>query len=157
MLAEYLPILQQQALNTASPLSERTSILFQADRDLSLVFKALSRHRIEQSGLYGIPLGPDSQTCLSEPWSSRRKLLELLRTAFNATDDLLSERSRTIGSSIDDDTTADYGPSAHYPTARSGASMEEERDTQRRLKSYLVELADYTLAMHQERMSYLQR
>lgn len=73
------------------------------------------------------------------------------------TDSLLIERSRVIGSSIDDDTNVAYGSGDRLRTGRAGASIEEERETQRLLKSYLVELADYALAMHQERMSYLQR
>lgn len=157
LLEEYLPLLQQQGVSTALPLNERTAILYQVDRDLTLSYKATIRHRIEHGSLYGIPLGPDSQTCLSEPWSSRPKLLELMRLAFDTTDKLLLERSRVIGSNIDDDKGLDYGSTNKVTSGRFGASVEDERETQRILKAHLVELADYTLAMHQERMSYLQK
>lgn len=157
LLEEYLPLVQHRGVSTTIPLNERTALLYQVDRDLTLSYKATTRHRIEQGSLYGIPLGPDSQTCLSEPWSSQAKLLELMRLAFDTTDNLLLERSRVLGSNIDDDKGLEYGSSNKVASGRSGASVEDERETQRVLKAYLVELADYTLAMHQERMSYLQR
>lgn len=157
LFEEYLPILEQRGTNASLPLTERTSVLHQIDRDLSLTYKALTRHRIEQGNLYGIPLGPDSQTCLSEPWSSRPRVLKLMRLAFEATDKLLVERSRVLGSNIDDDRAGEYGSSSQVANGRTGMSLEDEREIQRVLKAYLVELADYTLAMHQERMSYLQR
>lgn len=132
-------------------------MLCQVDRDLTLSYKAISRHRIENGSLYGIPLGPDAQTCLSEPWSSQPRLLELMRLAFETTDDLLLERRRVLGSNIDDEKVSEYGSTTKGAGKRGQRTLEDERETQRSLKAYLVELADHTLAMHQERMSYLQR
>lgn len=157
LLEAYLPVLQSQAVEASLPLNERTHTLFQVDRDLALVYRAVNRHRVEQGNLYGIPLGPDSQTCLSEPWTSRPTLLKLLRLAFEATEALLTERSREIGSNIDDSGADEYGSTLHLQSGRVVANIEEERQTQHLLKAYLVDLADHTLAMHQERMSYLQR
>lgn len=157
LLESYLPLLQQRGTSTALPLNERSNVLCQVDRDLSLFYKAIARHRIEHGSLYGIPLGPDSQTCLTAPWSSQPQLLELMRLAFETTDAVLLERSRVLGSNIDDEKTAEYGSSNKGPGKRGQRTLEDEREMQRSLKAYLIELADYTLAMHQERMSYLQR
>jgi hypothetical protein len=153
MLEQMLPLLEVRVLPSALPLKDRSIALQQIDRALCLALKAASRHRVEQGNLYGIPVSSDSQTCLSAPWTSTPTLLELLRFAFDATDSILVERRQVIGSNVDDDRAQEYGSAAHI---RKG-TVEEEKEVQHLLKSYLVELADYALAMHQERMSYLQR
>lgn len=134
-------------------LLERSTALLDIDHCLASVLKATLRHRIEFGQLYGIPLGPDSQTCLSEPWSSRPATLHLLRDTFEATVKLLQERTNVLGSTVDEEAEGTYG-SIH--SRSQTPSQEDEQKRQHVLKNLLVDLGDYTLAMHQERLAYLQ-
>lgn len=145
-LEQMLQPLQQRA-TAPTPLSSRTACIHQVDEILTIAYKALLRSRIENSDLYGLPAS-DAQVCLSEPWSSRPKLLRLLVSAFEFTERIVQERSSDLGTAVDDEEQIDYG---------AAGQDKQEKETQKELKDFMAEIADYALAMHQERMAYLQR
>ena len=151
-LEELLPVLQRY-LGPISTGNQRASVLMQVDQSLSLTYKAIQRFRNDSSNLYG--LSTETQLCLSEPWSSRPRLLELLRLAFVSTEEIVTERTRELGSGVNEEETIQYGAAREMTT--SSAAGREEKILQRDFKNYMTELADYALAMHQERMAYLQR
>ena len=148
-LEQFLPILQNRLLPSVS-LADQVSVIYQVDQALSLTYKTVRRFRSESSNLYGI--SAESQICLSEPWSSRPRLLELLRLAIECTEQTIAERTREMGSAIDDEQMIDYGQERRLDDLNQ-AGAELQRD----LKEYMAEMADYALAMHQERMAFLQR
>lgn len=132
-------------------LSARSDAVYQVAQTLCATYKTTLRFRRESANVYGIT--DNDQTCLSEPWSSRSQLLELMRAAIEALESIIDARTREMGSNIDNETELEYGQFVSANASRE----REERERQKNLRDCTAELADYALAMHQERMAYLQR
>ena len=77
-----------------------------------------------------------------------------MRASIEALESIIDARTREMGSNIDNETDLEYGQTGN--TAK-GSREREERERQKNLRDFTAELADYALAMHQERMAYLQR
>lgn len=151
-LEKLLPLLRKRLSAPNATLLARSEAVYQVAQSLCATYKAVVRFRRESANYYGITDG--DQTCLSEPWSSRSQLLELMRSAIEALESIIDARTRELGSNIDNETDLEYGQSAN--SAR-GSTERAERERQKALRDFAAELSDYALAMHQERMAYLQR
>ena len=151
-MEKLLPILRRHLTTPNASLRARSDAVFQVAQTLCSVYKTVLRFRKESANVYGIT--DNDQTCLSEPWSSRSQLLELVRATLEALESIIDSRTRELGSNIDNETDLDYGGGVN---SIQGGRDREERERQKSLRDFAAELSDYALAMHQERMAYLQR
>ena len=156
-LESLLPVLQREtdAKSRDVSLPSRTMATQQVAQILSVTYRSVLRFRAESRNLYAIT--NSDQTCLSEPWTSRSTLLSLLRLTIERLEQVIRERSRELGSNVDNEDLIEYGRADEGGLGASREMRErEERHTQKSLKEHLAELSDYALAMHQERMAYLE-
>lgn len=108
---------------------------------MQCAYSAAHRYRQTSGESYGL----DKKTS-AEIWTCRAACLQLLESLFVATEKLLRDRTRQLGDIIDAETPFGQG---------DGASARDEQGTQLELKTHLCELARYTLAAYEERISYL--
>ena len=121
----------------------KTSHLLQANRIIVPAYYAAANYTDEVGQAY------DSSKVFSgsiacEAWTCTAVAIETLETAFHATDALIRERSRELGSAID----------MEGQNFLSEGTIDQRQ--QRELKSHLCELARFTLAAYEQRLSYLQ-
>ena len=96
---------------------------------VQVVFTAVARFRSENAVLYGI----NPEFLSTEPWTGRTALLEGFQWHFDATETLLRDRVRTLG------TGAEAG----------GARLDDE------LKAQMAGLAGFTFSAFEERLLFL--
>lgn len=86
-----------------------------------------------------------------EPWSSRPSILEGLQWQFDATDALLRQRVRELGSALDEE------QSKYAGRPRSGLTdRADQQAIQAELKKQMTVLADFTFSAYEERLLFLQ-
>lgn len=156
-LEALLPILRRETDPSSrdASLASRTLTTQHVAEILSITYRSVLRFRAESSNLYAIT--NSDQTCLSEPWTSRSTSLSLLRLTVERLEQVIRERSRELGSNVDNEDLIEYGRADEGGLGGSREVRErEERHTQKSLKEQFAELSDYALAMHQERMAYLE-
>lgn len=88
--------------------------------------RAASQYREDELGLYAM----DRENPSTELWTASTTLLDALEELYGTTVQLISERTRELGSAVD-----------QPPTATDGAQLRHERQTQHLLKNQLTELA----------------
>lgn len=133
--------------DAGADLQAITDRMLQVAEVLTLAYKTITRFRQENNVIYGT--GTD-QTCLTEPWSSAGNLTTLSRKTFEGVMALIEQRSTRLGTAIDNETSTGASRSS------ASAEVQQQQDQQHLLKNYAADLADVTLAMHQERMAYLE-
>lgn len=98
---------------------------------LQLVFNAILKHRTDTANLYGL----DQSAIPVQPWTSRPALIEGLQYLFEAAEHAIKDSSRDSGS--------------------TGDALATNRNVQNDLKACLCDLADFLLALYEERLQYL--
>ncbi|GAA5843798.1 hypothetical protein JCM9279_000149 [Rhodotorula babjevae] len=109
---------------------EKSEKLFEANQVILAAFKAVSRHRADTAQHYGLTSSAEP----TEPWSSRPVLLEALQWHFDATDALLRERVRELGSQ-----------------QRKGVAKGEPDE----LRNQMAGVAEFTFSAFEERLRHL--
>lgn len=98
------------------------------------------------------PYGLDSSLVIEEPWSSLPEFLESVQWHFDATDNLLRQRIREMGTVLDEE-------QANYAGKNRGTATDrlEQQAKQGELKKQMASIADYTFSAYEERLTYLRR
>lgn len=165
-------LLKQTKSISAQPLRTRSTDVLEFNRVVMSALRAALRYRKESGALYGIlepdsgvstsavtataataatPAAPAAQaaaTIAFEAWTAQSATVQLLESLFALTVNLIPDRTRELGSSID-----------AASTEFSGAVSEElkrEHRVQAELKTQLCSLAEIALACYLERLQYLQ-
>uniref|UniRef100_V5EQE0 Uncharacterized protein n=2 Tax=Kalmanozyma brasiliensis (strain GHG001) TaxID=1365824 RepID=V5EQE0_KALBG len=133
---------QTKSVSTQA-LRVRSNDVVELNRTTLSAFRAALRYRKESGPLYGILDAPT----VFEPWTAQTGSVQLLESLFSLTVNLIPDRTRELGSSID-------APSTEF----SSVSEEVKREyrVQVELKTQLVSLAELALACYTERLRYLE-
>ena len=89
------------------------------------------RQRSDTAPLYGL----DLTSIPVQPWTSRPALIDSLQYLFEAAEQAVKDSSRDLGS--------------------TGDALSVNRNIQNDLKASLCDLADFLLALYEERLQYL--
>ncbi|ETS62210.1 hypothetical protein PaG_03785 [Moesziomyces aphidis] len=137
-------LLRQANTVSAQPLRTRSTDVLELNRTVLAAFRASLRYRKEHGRLYGIDANKDAAF---EAWTAQSGSVQLLETLYSISVNLIPDRTRELGSSID-----------VAPTEYSGAGDEVKREqrVQAELKAQLCTLADVAMACYEERLRYLQ-
>ncbi len=125
-----------------APIAAKTAQLLQSNRLLVPAYHAATVYNDEAGGAYEVDRS-FSGPLAADVWTCKAASLELLETAFHATDALIRQRSKDLGSAVD------------MPVREFMSEGTAEQAQQRELKTHLAELARATLAVYQQRLSYL--
>ncbi|KDN53044.1 hypothetical protein K437DRAFT_292500 [Tilletiaria anomala UBC 951] len=125
-----------------APLGSKTDVLLHVNRVLVAAFQGARRWVEEGDQEQAQWPGPVPASAF-ESWTCSSASLDALQNSFDATEALLRERSRELGSGIDIDVQGFIS---------EGTQAQRE---QHELKSYLVQLAHFTLAAYEQRLAYL--
>lgn len=124
-------------------LDTRGAEVAEINRVALTAFQAAFRYQQASADLYGL-----ENKMSFEAWTCKVTSVQLLESLFIATEALIRDRTRELGSIVDVDPSTAFGVADNDPTAiQQGAQLE--------LKTQLCELARYTLASYEERISYL--
>lgn len=136
-------LLKQSKGVSAQPLRARSTDVLELNRTVLSAFRSALRYRKESGPLYGI--ASDSNVVV-EAWTAQSSSVQLLETLFSITVNLIPDRTRELGSSID-----------AASTEVSSASEEAKREhrVQVELKGQLCSLAEIALSCYEERRNYL--
>jgi hypothetical protein len=97
----------------------------------------------------------------TEPWTSTLNLLDILQSHYEATLDILQQRTREFGSAMDDERAPFGADSANLLMGAdedaNGVSSDKSQWLHHTLKDQLIELVEKSLAMMRERMTFLER
>lgn len=129
---------------SAQSLRTRSTDVLELNRTVLSAFRAALRYRKESGPLYGI--SADSPAAF-EPWTAQSTSVQLLETLYSLTVNLIPDRTRELGSSID---TA----STEFSSASEEAKREHRVQTE--LKAHLCSLAEVALACYEERLRWLE-
>lgn len=110
---------------------------------LSLSFKL----RQQQSEIYGL----DTSTRGFESWMAKSAMLNVLETTYDRTKKLLRDRTRELGSSIDDN-PADY---QNAPATKATQKLLGRQSEQEELRQQLCSIAELTIESYEDRIEYL--
>ncbi|KAK0537883.1 hypothetical protein OC842_001483 [Tilletia horrida] len=121
-------------------VSNRTSVLSEINQIVLAAYIAGMRRRELSASAYGLTSDPVA----FEAWSFKPTAVELLELLFHATERLVGDRTRELGSTVD----------AEHHNEGQG-NVEEARRAQRELKTQLCDLADYALNTFEDRLLYL--
>lgn len=133
-------LLKQAKQVVTQPLGGRSRGVLELNRVVVGAFRAGLRYRKEFGGLYGVTEGEGGAAF--EGWTAEPTSVHLLEALFSVTVNLIPDRTRELGSSID----------SSLPTGGGGG---EEQKIQLELKNQLCSLAELALACYSERLSYL--
>ncbi|GAA6029226.1 hypothetical protein JCM8097_003577 [Rhodosporidiobolus ruineniae] len=127
---------QAKAVVESSQVSteDKSLHLQEANQIHLLAFTAISRHRADTATLYGL----NPSVLPTEPWSSRPALLTSIQWHFDASDSLLRERTRDLGS-----------------RSSSAAKGEDQQAMQAELKRQMAALAEDVFEAYEERLLFL--
>ncbi|KAJ1026767.1 hypothetical protein NDA16_002064 [Ustilago loliicola] len=135
-------LLKQSKEVVTQALGKRSRDVLELNRVVVGAVRAALRYRRECGGLYGVLEEKDSGAAY-QGWTAESTTVQLLESLFSVTVNLIPDRTRELGSSIDSTTTT---------TTNSG---NEEPRIQLELKSQLCSLAEIALACYEERLHYL--
>ena len=94
----------------------------------------------------------------TEPWTSALNLLDILQLHYEATLDILQQRTREFGSAMDDDQAPFGADSANLLMGAdedaNGVSSDKNQWLHHTLKDQLTELVEKSLAMMKERIAF---
>ncbi|GAC97422.1 subunit of the Nup84p subcomplex of the nuclear pore complex [Pseudozyma hubeiensis SY62] len=148
-------LLSQTKGVSAQPLRSRSTEVLELNRIVLSAFRAALRYRKESVGLYGIVesqggAGASAAAPMAgfEAWTAQSVSVQLLESLYSLTVNLIPDRTRELGSSID-------AASTEFSSAVSEESKREHR-AQTELKAQLCSLAEIALACYTERIQYLQ-
>ncbi|KAI5479591.1 nuclear pore complex protein Nup133 [Pseudohyphozyma bogoriensis] len=146
LVLEHVTKLAKSTLAASGSSDLKSPTLQEANHLVLLVFNAVARFRADSGALYGL----DPNLHPLEAWSSRPIVLENLQWHFDSTDALLRERSRELGTSVDDE-------QPKYTGRSRGASVDvsNQQVLQAELKKQMASLADFVFGMYEERLSFL--
>ncbi|CAD6883901.1 unnamed protein product [Tilletia caries] len=125
---------------TTADVQSRTVLLSEVNQIVLAAYIAGTRRHELSATSYDLSTGPVA----FEGWSFQISSLDLLELLYHATERLIADRSRELGSTID----------AEHQGAGPG-NVDEARRVQRELKTHLCDLADYTLSTFEDRLLYL--
>ncbi|CDU26434.1 uncharacterized protein SPSC_06628 [Sporisorium scitamineum] len=149
-------LLKQTKSVSAQPLRSRSTDVLELNRTVLSALRAALRYRKENGGLYGIldaaaPAAAKATatgTVAFEAWTAQSASVQLLESLFSLTVNLIPDRTRELGSSID-------AASTEFSGAVSEEAKREHR-VQTELKAQLCSLAEIALACYTERLQYLE-
>ncbi|SJX63081.1 uncharacterized protein SRS1_13907 [Sporisorium reilianum f. sp. reilianum] len=144
-------LLKQTKGVSAQPLRSRSTDVLELNRTVLSALKAALRYRKESGGLYGIldtAAATATTTVAFEAWTAQSASVQLLESLFSLTVNLIPDRTRELGSSID-------AASTEFSGAVSEEAKREQR-VQAELKAQLCSLAEIALACYTERLQYLE-
>lgn len=97
----------------------------------------------------------------TEPWTSTLNLLDILQLQYKATLDILQQRSREFGPSMDEEQGRFGADSATLvideDEEANGVSSDKSKWLHHILKNQLTELVEKSLAMMKERSAFTER
>ncbi|KAJ1597370.1 hypothetical protein NDA14_005910 [Ustilago hordei] len=125
----------------AQELGGRSRGVVELNRVVIGAFRSALRYRKECGGWYGIV---ERDGGVFEGWTAQMTSVQLLESLFSVTSNVIPDRTRELGSSID-----------FTILASSGGGGNEEQRIQTELKSHLCSLAEIALSSYSERLSYL--
>lgn len=135
-------------------LNNRSSKLMEANEILLAVYNATIATRQAHRKTYD--LEGDTTT---EPWTSTMNLLDILPSHYEVTLDILQQRAREFGPAMDDDQTR-FGADSSILWLAEGENDEGSSDQSKwlhhALKDQLTELAEKSLVMMKERITFLE-
>ncbi|PLW07853.1 hypothetical protein PCANC_24721 [Puccinia coronata f. sp. avenae] len=139
----------------STKLHTRSSQLMEANEILLTVYNAAIDIRKTHIKMYD--LENDTTT---EPWTSTLNLLDILQSHYEATLDILQQRTREFGSAMDDERAPFGADSANLLMGAdedaNGVSSDKSQWLHHTLKDQLIELVEKSLAMMRERMTFLE-
>ncbi len=91
-------LLRQTKSVSAQAIRTRSTDVLELNRIVLSAFRAALRYRKESGPLYGIAL---DSTAVFEPWTALSGSVHLLETLFSLTVNVVPDRTRELGSSID--------------------------------------------------------
>ena len=126
----------------AQPLRVRSGDVMELNRTALAALKAALRYRKEFGGLYG--LVESGHGAVYEAWTATSGTVQLLESLFSLTVNVVGDRTRELGSSIDTE------------FAGSSEEVKKEHRIQSELKAQMCWLAEVALACYLERLQYLE-
>jgi len=138
LLTDVLARLQSN-VDQGGGIAEQTSGLIRVNHILLSTFQAAFRYRSEASHLHHLDLAHIS----FEAWTCKSSNIHTLQQQFQHTVELLRDRKRHLGASMDQDFTEEM-------------EGEETASQQQTLRGQLCDLASCTLDVFEERLAYLQ-
>ncbi|TKY89294.1 hypothetical protein EX895_001825 [Sporisorium graminicola] len=151
-------LLKQTKSVSAQPLRTRSTDVLELNRTVLSALRAALRYRKESGALYGVldtaattastAAVAATATVAFEAWTAQSASVQLLESLFSLTVNLIPDRTRELGSSID-------AASTEFSGTVSEEAKREHR-VQAELKAQLCSLAEIALACYTERLHYLE-
>lgn len=145
--------LQSTLSNKSNKLQNRSSQLMEANEILLTVYNAAVAMRQTHSKMYDL-----ENDVSTEPWTSALNLLDILQLHYKATLDILQQRTREFGPSMDEEQGRFGADSATLvideDEEANGVSSDKSKWLHHILKNQLTELVEKSLVMMKERSAF---
>ncbi|TIC13544.1 hypothetical protein E3Q10_01047 [Wallemia mellicola] len=147
VLIDRMNALVIEYLESNPGIEKRSKTIIESNRYILATLSPSFKLRQQQSEIYGL----DKSTRGFESWMAKSVMLNVLETTYDRTKKLLRDRSRELGSSIDDN-PEDY---QNAPNTKTTQKLLTRQSEQEELRQQLCSIAELTIESYEDRIEYL--
>ena len=128
-------------------IEKKSKTIIESNRYILATLSPSFKLRQQQSEIYGL----DASTLGFESWMAKTAMLSVLESTYDRTRKLLRDRTRELGSSIDDNPT-DY---QNAPATKATQKLLSRQSEQEELRQQLCSIAELAIEAYEDRIAYL--
>ncbi|TIB64724.1 hypothetical protein E3P78_01027 [Wallemia ichthyophaga] len=147
VLIEKMSGLVSDYMESNPGIEKKSQLILESNRYILATLSPSFKFRQQQSEIYGL----DASARGFESWMAKTKMLHVLEMTYERTRKLLRDRTRELGSSIDDNPT-DY---ENAPSTKATQKLIGRQSEQEELRQQLCSIAELTIESYEDRIDYL--